>query len=97
MIAGVPRSDRDSFSLLLPDKTTRFFTTIRAHAERTGAAVVLITHRMASVRMADRIYVLDQGRVIERGTHSELMAAEGRYHELFTLQADAYTDPAPNP
>ncbi|WP_317846055.1 hypothetical protein [Nocardiopsis quinghaiensis] len=59
---------------------------------------MLITHRMASVRMADRIYVLDQGQVIEHGTHDELMAAQGRYHELFTLQASAYhDDPDPTP
>ncbi|WP_435109225.1 ABC transporter ATP-binding protein [Nocardiopsis synnemataformans] len=70
----------------------RFFTTIQNYADRTGAAVVLITHKMASVRMADRIYVLDQGQVIEHGTHTELMAAQGRYHELFTLQASAYHD-----
>ncbi|NKY96761.1 ATP-binding cassette domain-containing protein [Nocardiopsis alborubida] len=75
-----------------------FFSTIHDHARRTGSAVVLITHRMASVRMADRIYVLDQGQVIERGTHTELMAAQGRYYELFTLQASAYhDDPDPTP
>ncbi|MEV6818466.1 ABC transporter ATP-binding protein [Nocardiopsis dassonvillei] len=70
----------------------RFFDTIRNYADRTGAGVVLITHRMASVRMADRIYVLDQGQVIEQGTHTELMATQGHYHELFTLQASAYHD-----
>lgn len=72
----------------------RFFETIRTHAERTGAAVVLITHRMASVRMADRVYVLEHGEVIEEGTHETLMSTHGRYRELYTLQADAYTDPA---
>ncbi|WP_231493897.1 ABC transporter ATP-binding protein [Nocardiopsis sp. CNT312] len=71
----------------------RFFTTIHEHAARTGAAVVLITHRLASVRRADRIYVLHQGRVVEHGTHTQLMERGGRYADLFTLQARAYQDP----
>jgi len=52
--------------------------------------VVLITHRLASVRRANRIYVLDQGRVAEHGTHDELMARNGRYAELYRLQADQH-------
>ncbi|GLY01799.1 ABC transporter ATP-binding protein [Actinoplanes sp. NBRC 101535] len=55
-----------------------------------GRTVVLITHRMASVREADRIYVLDHGTVVEEGDHEELMAAAGAYAQLFTLQASAY-------
>lgn len=55
-----------------------------------GRTVVLITHRMASVREADRIYVLDHGVVVEEGDHDELMAAGGMYAQLFTLQASAY-------
>nr|WP_296069699.1 ABC transporter ATP-binding protein [uncultured Actinoplanes sp.] len=57
-----------------------------------GRTVVLITHRMASVREADRIYVLDHGAVAEQGDHEELMAAGGIYAQLFTLQAGAYQD-----
>ncbi|MFF5082673.1 ABC transporter ATP-binding protein [Actinoplanes sp. NPDC000266] len=55
-----------------------------------GRTVVLITHRMASVREADRIYVLDHGTVVEQGDHEELMAADGIYAQMFTLQASAY-------
>jgi ATP-binding cassette, subfamily B, bacterial len=55
-----------------------------------GRTVVLITHRMASVREADRIYVLDHGEVAEQGDHSSLMSADGIYAQLFTLQASAY-------
>ena len=55
-----------------------------------GRTVVLITHRMASVREADRIYVLDHGSVVEQGDHDTLIAAAGIYAQLFELQASAY-------
>jgi len=54
--------------------------------------VLLISHRFSSVRSADRIYLLDQGRVAEAGTHEELLAFGGRYAELFRLRASAYRD-----
>jgi ATP-binding cassette subfamily B protein len=57
-----------------------------------GRGVLLISHRFGSVRTADRIYVLDKGRVVEQGTHTELMAQRGYYAELFELQARWYLD-----
>ncbi|HZX78071.1 ABC transporter ATP-binding protein [Lysobacter sp.] len=56
----------------------------------TGRTAVLISHRFSSVRMADRILVLGNGMVEASGTHDELMAAGGRYAELFELQAEGY-------
>lgn len=56
----------------------------------SGRAVLLISHRFSSVRMADRIYVLQDGRIIENGTHQELMGLDGVYAELYDLQATAY-------
>jgi len=58
-------------------------------AERT---VLIISHRFSSVRSADRIYVLDDGEIVESGSHAELLARDGLYAELFTLQAAAYLD-----
>ena len=55
-----------------------------------GRTVVLITHRLASVRDADMIYLLDQGKLAEQGTHDQLMAEDGRYAELYRLQAEMY-------
>jgi ATP-binding cassette subfamily B protein len=67
------------------------FTRIRSlYAGRT---VLLISHRYNTVRAADHIYVLDAGRIIEHGNHDQLITAAGTYAELFTLQAQAYTDP----
>lgn len=62
----------------------------RIRALLTGRTVLLISHRFSSVRHADRIYVLQRGRVTEAGTHEELMELEGHYAELFRLQAAAY-------
>jgi ATP-binding cassette subfamily B protein len=55
-----------------------------------GRTVLLISHRFSTVRMADRIYVLEAGHVVESGSHEELLACGGRYAELFHLQATGY-------
>jgi ATP-binding cassette subfamily B protein len=58
-----------------------------------GATTLLIAHRFSTVRMADRIIVIKQGKIIEDGTHQELLAADGTYAHLFRLQAAGYVNP----
>jgi ATP-binding cassette, subfamily B, bacterial len=55
-----------------------------------GKTAVLISHRFSTVRMADRIVVMEDGRVVEQGAHRDLLALRGRYAELFELQASGY-------
>jgi ATP-binding cassette subfamily B protein len=72
---------------------------VRIAAERReqGAITLFVSHRFSTVRAADLIVVLDGGRVVETGSHEELMAAGGHYSQLYTLQARAYLDDAPTP
>jgi ATP-binding cassette, subfamily B, bacterial len=58
-----------------------------------GRTVIFVSHRMATVRDADRIYVLSAGRIAEHGTHADLMAERGMYADLFDLQAAAFEKP----
>jgi len=55
-----------------------------------GKMAVLISHRFSTVRMADRILVIEQGRIVEEGSHDHLVALRGKYAELFELQAAGY-------
>jgi ATP-binding cassette subfamily B protein len=55
-----------------------------------GKSAVLISHRFSTVRMADRILVLQKGELIESGSHQELIDRKGKYAELFALQAKGY-------
>jgi ATP-binding cassette subfamily B protein len=56
-----------------------------------GRAVVFVSHRFSTLRRASRILVLDGGKIIEDGSHEDLVARKGRYAELFALQAKMYT------
>jgi ATP-binding cassette subfamily B protein len=85
--------------VLVLDEPTSALDAETEHAlfERYAAAVrgegrvtILVSHRFSTVRMADRIVVLDGARVAEAGTHEELMAAAGPYSQLYGIQAAAY-------
>lgn len=65
----------------------------RILAATRHATTILISHRFSTVRHADRICVLEHGRVVELGTHAELMALGGRYRTMFDLQAQRFTAP----
>jgi ATP-binding cassette subfamily B protein len=72
----------------------RAFEGLRSATRHNGAnrLTVLVTHRLANIREVDRILVLDRGRLIEQGSHAELMATPTHYRELFQLQASAYAE-----
>ena len=63
----------------------------RILAATRGCTTILISHRFSTVRQADRICVLEHGRVVELGSHDELMALSGRYRAMFDLQAQRFS------
>lgn len=87
-------------SLLILDEPTASLD-VRAEVElfdqflelTRGLTTILISHRFSSVRRADRICVLEGGRIVEEGTHQDLMHLEGRYAWMFNLQASRFSDP----
>ena len=87
---------RDAQLLILDEPTATLdaraeYEVFRRFSELTqGRMAVLISHRFSTVRMADRILVLENGRITEQGTHQKLVALRGRYAELFELQAAGY-------
>ena len=64
----------------------------RLLAQTRSCTTILISHRFSTVRQADRICVLEEGRVIELGTHDELIALDGRYCRMFSLQAERFNE-----
>jgi ATP-binding cassette subfamily B protein len=87
---------RDAQLLILDEPTASLdarseFEVFRRFAELTaGKMALFISHRFSTVRMADRIVVLEKGRIAEEGTHEQLSLLGGRYAEMFELQAASY-------
>ena len=87
---------RDAQLLILDEPTAALdarseYEVFQRFAELTdGKMALLISHRFSTVRMADRIVVLENGRIAEQGSHNRLMALAGRYADMFELQAASY-------
>jgi ATP-binding cassette, subfamily B, bacterial len=71
-----------------PEAENRIFNKFMELCEGKGA--IFISHRLSNVTMADKIIVIEDGKVIETGSHSELLKQAGKYAYLFNLQADKY-------
>jgi len=87
--AGVVLLDEPTAQLDVRGEAEIFDRILNATRQHT---TILISHRFSTVRHADRICVLEHGRVVELGTHDELMAKDGRYRTMFDLQAQRFTD-----
>jgi ATP-binding cassette subfamily B protein len=85
--AGVVLLDEPTSALDAPTEAALFRQFVGLAADRTA---ILVSHRFSTVHMADRILVLEGGRVLEEGTHAALVAGGGKYAELFHLQAARY-------
>ena len=87
---------RDSELLILDEPTAALdaraeYEVFQRFSELTrGKMALLISHRFSTVRMADRIIVIENGELLESGSHETLMAKKGRYAELFQMQARGY-------
>ena len=90
---------RDAPILILDEPTSGLDAvserTVMEALERAvvGRTTLIIAHRLTTVRLADRIVVLERGRIVEEGTHTELVAHNGRYARLYRLQMTAETEP----
>ncbi|HEY8090942.1 MAG TPA: ABC transporter ATP-binding protein, partial [Polyangiaceae bacterium] len=88
---------REEADILVLDEPTAALDAEAEHAVFTrfrelaqGRTTIVISHRFPTVRMASTIVVLDQGQVVEKGTHEELVAQGGKYAKMFALQAEGY-------
>jgi ATP-binding cassette subfamily B protein len=90
---------RHGAGILVLDEPTSWMD-VRGEAEfferfleiTSGLTTLIISHRFSTVRLADDICLLEEGRLMEHGSHAELLAAGGRYAHMFTLQASRFAE-----
>jgi subfamily B ATP-binding cassette protein MsbA len=79
--------------LILDEATSNLDTESESYIQESlktlmkGRTTLVIAHRLSTIRQAHQILVIEAGRIVERGTHDELIQKEGRYHQLYTYQA----------
>ncbi|MFC7107814.1 ATP-binding cassette domain-containing protein [Nonomuraea rubra] len=83
--------DEPTASLDAPAESAVFARYAEAARRHPGAVTLLITHRFPTVRTADLIVVLDAGRIVQQGTHDDLVTRPGPYADLYAIQRDAFT------
>jgi subfamily B ATP-binding cassette protein MsbA len=89
---------KDSPILILDEATSALDTESERHIQAAldevmkGRTTLVIAHRLSTIEKADLIVVMDQGRIVERGTHSELLAANGHYARLHAVQFEEKTE-----
>jgi ATP-binding cassette subfamily B protein len=90
---------RDARIMILDEPSSSFDPMAEAELIRQfrallgGRSAIVTSHRLSTVQMADRIYVVDRGRFVERGTHAALPAQNGHHARLYRAQAQHYQDP----
>lgn len=85
--AGMLILDEPSSAL---DPIAEYQLNLAMHNAATQKTVIFISHRLSTTRKADRIYLLDNGRIIEEGTHEELLSLDRKYKQMWTVQAGRY-------
>lgn len=98
-LVALARSIMRSAPVLILDEPTaaldiqnerNFFDKLLNDQKTNSQTIIFISHRFASVRHADRIFVIENGYIVESGTHEDLMTLHGKYSEMFNLQAESY-------
>ncbi|MBE3559530.1 MAG: hypothetical protein IMW89_09920 [Ktedonobacteraceae bacterium] len=90
---------RSTAQFIIPDEPTAALDPYTEHEALEvfrqmvqGKTAIIVSHRLALARIANRIIVMERGQIVEQGTHDELMHAGGRYWEMFTRQASSYVE-----
>lgn len=94
---AILRGQRDAFNLLVLDEPTSSIDPLQEadviHYFETmsqNSTLVLVTHRLNAIRIVDRIIVLDEGIIVEEGSHDALMKLKGLYYQMYNEQRDKY-------